>query len=114
MATSRAGRFGALLPATIWRQFGVDHPLAPGHRGHIDLQLEEYDRATLDAAIEAAPEEMLSVATYGTPTQIVENLRGFAEAGMRHVSLLFISAMCSRRAALYSFRAAHSIARALT
>jgi phthiodiolone/phenolphthiodiolone dimycocerosates ketoreductase len=113
MARSRAGRFGALMfPGEVWRRFGREHPLGL-ERGFVDVLLEDYDRETLDAALDAVPEEMMSIACWGTPDDIVEHLEEYATVGMRHVSLMFMSAGVSKRDALYSYRAARHIAQAL-
>jgi phthiodiolone/phenolphthiodiolone dimycocerosates ketoreductase len=113
MVRSRPGRFGALMmPGQVWRQFGREHPLGL-ERGFVDLVLEGYDRATLDAALEAVPEEMMSIACWGTPDDIVEHIEEYAAVRLRHVSLMFLSAGVSEQAALYSYRAARHIARAL-
>jgi phthiodiolone/phenolphthiodiolone dimycocerosates ketoreductase len=113
IAHSRAVRFTALvLPATVWRQHGREHPLGIEH-GWADLLFEDYDRATLDAALDAVPEELLPLQFCGTPDQIADQLRPFADAGMNHVSLMFLSALYSRRAAVFSTRAALHIAHAL-
>jgi phthiodiolone/phenolphthiodiolone dimycocerosates ketoreductase len=114
MVLSNTGRFFTLLaPASLWRQFGREHPLSI-QRGFVDAVLEGYDRAQLEAALKAVPDEMLlQVLTHGTPTQIIEELGGFADAGMRHVCLSLHSAARSRRDAAYAYYAAHQIARAL-
>jgi phthiodiolone/phenolphthiodiolone dimycocerosates ketoreductase len=110
---SRPARFLALYqPASVWQQSGHVHPLGLD-RGLVDLHLEDRDRPALDAVLDAVPEELLALNPSGTPDQIVDYLRGFADAGMRHVSLMFASTLYSQRAALYGLRATRHIARAL-
>jgi phthiodiolone/phenolphthiodiolone dimycocerosates ketoreductase len=113
IAHSRPARFFALYqPASVWQRFGHPHPFGLD-RGLVDLLLEDHDRPALDAALDAVPEELLALNPSGTPDQIVDYLRSFADVGMRHVSLMFASTLYSQRAALYGLRAARRIARAL-
>ena len=71
------------------------------------------DREELDAAIAAVPQGLIELAIWGTPTQIVEKLRAFGEAGLRHVVPWVPSALVSPDAADYTRQALGEIAQAL-
>jgi phthiodiolone/phenolphthiodiolone dimycocerosates ketoreductase len=114
MLDTRAIRFfGLLFPDEVWQLFGLRHPLGDGLRGFMDLMPETYDRAQLDAAIDAVPRQMVESLFWGTPEQVVTRLRGFGEAGLRHVVPILISPLVSQDAAAFSFGAFPAMAHAL-
>lgn len=70
-----------MVPGQAWRQFGREHPLGL-ERSYLDMVPESYDRDTLDAALEAVPEEMMmSIACWGTPDDIVAGRQAGKQAG---------------------------------
>ncbi len=115
MLDSELVRFiGLLVPAELWRRHGHDHPFGKGFRGFVDFVPERHSRSELEAAIAAVPTELAEVGLLvGTPEQIVARLRAYGEAGVRHVVPQIVSAMLSRRAALFAVRALRTISRAL-
>ncbi|MBX6342031.1 MAG: LLM class flavin-dependent oxidoreductase [Thermomicrobiaceae bacterium] len=115
MLDTRVVRFtGLMAPAEAWRRAGHRHPFGDEFRGFIDFVPERYDRKVLDEALAAVPIEAVAERLiWGTPEQVARRLRGFADAGMRHVVVEVVSAMISRRAALYGLRALRAIAREL-
>jgi phthiodiolone/phenolphthiodiolone dimycocerosates ketoreductase len=116
MLGTKAARFGALLlcAAEDWQAVGVEHPFGERFRGYVDFVPERYDRKTLEEAIAAVPAELVSRSfIWGTPEQVVNRLKDFGEAGLRHVVLTLTSALLSRRAAVHGLRATRRIARAL-
>jgi phthiodiolone/phenolphthiodiolone dimycocerosates ketoreductase len=113
LLNTKGARFSSLMFSTTeeWRKVGREHPLGAQFRGYVDFIPEQYDRATLDAAIAAVPPELLgSGLIWGTPRQIAQKLRAYGEVGLRHVVLDLVSALASRRAALYSVLALYRIA----
>lgn len=106
--------FGLLLPAEVWQTFGVRHPLGEHFAGFADLVPEQYDRATIEAAIAVVPPAMVERQMFwGTPAQVVARLRAFGEAGLRYVTPPLVSAAVSPEAAAYSVQALGEIAHAL-
>ena len=61
----------------------------------------------------AVPQALIELAVWGTPAQIVEKLRAFGEAGLRHVVPWVPSALVSPDAADYTREALGEIAHAL-
>ena len=116
MLDSTPVRFwGLLFPAAVWRLFGARHPFGEDSRGYLDIIPERHrDREALDAAVAAVPQALIELAVWGTPAQIVEKLRAFGEAGLRHVVPYAPSALVSRDAADYTRHALGEIAQALT
>lgn len=106
--------FGLLAPAELWRKVGRAHPFGDDFRGFIDFLPERHTRAELDAAIAEVPTELADQGLiWGTPEQVVAQLRAYGEAGLRHAVLSLASAAVSRKSALYSIRALRAIAKAL-
>jgi phthiodiolone/phenolphthiodiolone dimycocerosates ketoreductase len=107
--------FHLLVPADVWRQVGSEHPLGEHFRGYVDFVPERYDRKTLEEAITAVPNEMVTEGPliWGTPEQVTTKLREFGEAGLRHVVLSLVSTLISKRAAVYGLRATRKIARSV-
>ena len=116
MLRNRAIRLlGMAAPADVWRRAGVAHPLGEGFNAIVDFVPDRHDRALIDEAIAAVPEEVMTEGPllWGTPAQVIAKLRAFGEAGMRHVVLAPVSGLVSKRAALYGLRATAQVARAL-
>ncbi len=110
-----AVKFSALLvPAYVWRERGVDHPLGGDFGGLVDFVPTRYDKAEMMAAIAAVPVDLLAEeAMWGTPAMIEARLREFIEAGLRHLVMQPASALVSKSDALYSLRQMVSIQRRL-
>ncbi len=105
---------GLLVPAELWRRHGHEHPFGDGFRGFVDFVPERHSRSDLEAAIAAVPMELVEVGLLvGTPEQIVARLHAYGEAGVRHVVPQIVSAMLSRRSALFALRALRTMSRAL-
>lgn len=107
--------FGLMAPADLWRQTGTAHPFGERFNPLVDFIPDHYDRRTMDEAIGAVTDAVLTEGPllWGTPQQIAAKLRAFAEAGMRHVVLAPVSGLVSKRAALYGLWATGRIARSL-
>jgi phthiodiolone/phenolphthiodiolone dimycocerosates ketoreductase len=107
--------FGLLRSAEAWREAGSEHPFGESFRGWVDFVPERYDRKTLEDAIAVVPIELVTEGQlmWGTPEQVTSKLQALGEAGLRHVVLVFVSPLISKRAAIYGLRATHRIARLL-
>ncbi len=107
--------FGLMAPAELWRQTGSTHPFGERFNPLVDFVPDHYDRRTMDDAIAAVPQAVLTDGPllWGTPEQITAKLRTFAEAGMRHVVLAPVSGLVSKSAALYGLWATGRITRSL-
>ncbi len=112
---TRIMRFLALLaPASLWEQNGVDHPLGTGFRGLVDFIPSDYPVATIEAALDTVPVDIVAEnVLWGTPDVVRDKLESYVDAGLRHVVLGPASAAVSRRSAVYSVRAVFSILRRL-
>ncbi|WP_322860410.1 LLM class flavin-dependent oxidoreductase [Mycobacterium europaeum] len=106
---------GLMAPSDLWRQAGTVHPFGEHFNPLVDFVPGDYDRATMDAAIAAVPDDLVSEGPllWGAPDQVVARLRAFGDAGMRHVVLAPVSGLVSKRAALYGLWATGRIARSL-
>ncbi len=106
---------GLMAPADLWRQAGVVHPFGERFNALVDFVPDHYDRATMDEAIAAVPDNLIAEGPllWGTPDQVVTRLRAFGDAGLRHVVLAPVSGLVSKRAALYGLWATGRIARSL-
>ena len=116
MLNHRAIRLlGLGAPAAVWRRAGAVHPLGEDFNAIVDFVPDRHDRAVVEAAIAAVPEQVMTDGPllWGTPAQVIAKLRAFGEAGMRHVIVAPVSGLVSSRAALYGLRATAQVARAL-
>lgn len=115
MLGTKAVRYSSLLVADeVWKRHGLTHPLGDGFRGMVDLIPPRLGRLELEAAIAEVPIELLAEeAVWGSPKQVVAKLRALAEAGLRHVVLVPLSAMISRRHAVATIRSLFWIGRRL-
>jgi phthiodiolone/phenolphthiodiolone dimycocerosates ketoreductase len=115
MLDTKPGRLMALgMPAEEWRKVGAKHPFGEHFRGAPDWLPEQYDRETLEEGLAAVPQELLGTGLiWGTPQQVVDKLRAFSDAGVRHMVIFPASALLSRRLAIYGLMAIRSIARSL-
>ncbi|MCE5291955.1 MAG: LLM class flavin-dependent oxidoreductase [Nocardiaceae bacterium] len=108
--------FGLMASAELWRQAGSVHPLGENFNPLVDFMPDRYDRETIEAAIAAVPDAVLTEGPllWGDPDQVTAKLAAFGDAGLRHVVLAPISGLVSKRAALYAFRAIGRIAHSLS
>jgi phthiodiolone/phenolphthiodiolone dimycocerosates ketoreductase len=107
--------FGFASPPEVWRAAGVRNPLGEDVNGMVDIVPERYDRAAIEEAVAAVPDEVLTGGPLllGTPDQVIHRIREFGDAGARHIVLAPVSGLVSKQAALFSLRAVGQIARAL-
>ena len=98
-----------------WRRAGSTHPFGERFNPLVDFIPDHYARRTMDEAIAAVPQAVLTEGPllWGTLQQVTAKLRTFAEAGMRHVVLAPVSGLVSKPAALYGLWATGRIARSL-
>jgi len=113
--SSRPVRFTALLaPDEAWQRAGVTHPLGAGFRGMIDFVPPRYARAELEAAMAKVPVDLLmEQGVWGTKQQVLNKIREYEDAGLRHLVLAPVAGLISRRHAITSLRAVAWIARRL-
>ncbi len=115
LSTKVIRALGLMAPGDLWRQAGTVHPFGEHFNPLVDFVPGDYDRATMDAAIAAVPDDLVAEGPllWGNPDRVVAKLRAFGDAGMRHVVLAPVSGLVSKRAALYGLRATGRIARSL-
>jgi phthiodiolone/phenolphthiodiolone dimycocerosates ketoreductase len=108
-------RFFALLtPHSFWAQLGHSHPLGEGFRGGIDFIPQRYEGPEILKAMAAVPADVLAkTVVWGTPTQVIDQIGALVGVGLRHVTLVSMSALVSPRLARYAVRAVAGISRAV-
>ncbi len=104
--------FALQLASAAWRKVGAQHPFGEHFRGYVDWVPEQYERKTLEEALAAVPPELIGYGLlWGTPEQVAVKLRAFGKVGVRHVVLVPLSVVVSRRATIYGLWAIRKIAR---
>jgi phthiodiolone/phenolphthiodiolone dimycocerosates ketoreductase len=113
MLDAKPVRFVALLaPGALWHEMGESHPFGDDFKGFVEWLPDQYSRKEIEDALAAVPADALAKALiWGSPEQVAKRLRGFRDAGAKHVSLELASGTVSMRAALYSFWALRAINR---
>ncbi len=108
-------RYLALLaPADLWTQNDSVHPLGERFRGYIDMVPENYTRAELESAMKRVPVGVVrDMILAGTPDDVYRELRAMVEAGLRHIVMAAVSALHSKRLAMFTLRHVISIQRKL-
>ena len=112
---SKAIRYTWLLMSdAVWKRQGLTHPLGDGFRGMVDIVPQRMSREEVEEAIAKVPGDALAEeAIWGTPKMVVDKLQALGEAGLRHVVLVPLSAMVSRRAAADTIRGILTVSRRL-
>ncbi len=107
--------FGFLAPPETWRAAGMPNPLGEHVNAMVDFVPDRMDGRTVTQALAAVPDSVLTGGPLliGTPDQVVNRIREFAQAGARHIVLAPVSGLVSRRAALFALCATGRIAHAL-
>jgi len=107
---------GLMAPPELWRQAGAAHPFGEHFNALVDFVPDRYDRQTLDEAIAAVPDAVMTDGPllWGTPEQVAAKLAAFGDAGLRHVVLAPVSGLVSRRSAVYGLWATGQIARSVS
>jgi phthiodiolone/phenolphthiodiolone dimycocerosates ketoreductase len=87
--TAMKSRLGAamalLVPAQVWQQHGLEHPLGPGHKGFIDIVPPRVTEDQIDQAARTMTPELLLTSMYaGSPAQVRDELAPLVDAGVRH------------------------------
>jgi len=115
LLTSPPLRFFALLtPDSFWAQLGHLHPLGEGFRGGIDFIPQRYEGPEILKAMAAVPTEVLAkTVVWGTPAQVTDQIGALVSVGLRHVTLVSLSALVSPRLARFAVRAVATISRAV-
>jgi phthiodiolone/phenolphthiodiolone dimycocerosates ketoreductase len=114
LGTRQLRSIALMASAELWCSVGATHPFGADFRGFSHILSADYDTATIEAALAAVPVELMTeVMIWGTPEQVVAKLRDYGAAGLRHVVVALVSALTSRRAALYGARALRDVAREL-
>ncbi|MBT8198160.1 MAG: LLM class flavin-dependent oxidoreductase [Acidimicrobiia bacterium] len=112
---SPPARLSALLATDeVWQAAGLVHPLGEGFGGMIDIIPSQYSSGELRTAMAEVPVDLLAdLVVWGTKERILDQLRDYVEAGLRHVSLAPVSGLVSRRDAIGAVRSLVWIARRL-
>lgn len=92
---SRAAKAMALcVPASEWPAFGATHPLGQDFSGLQDLVPQTMSEGDVLSYTEQVPGEMVRKLTLnGTPDEIIEQAAVWRDHGVRHITVLNLSAM---------------------
>lgn len=102
------------MPHSFWDQLGHPHPLGEGFRGIIDFVPQRYEGPEILEAMAAVPTEVLAkTVVWGTPIQVTDQIDELVNVGLRHVTLVSMSALVSPRLARFAVRAVAGISRAV-
>ena len=87
--TAMKSRLGAamslLVPAEVWRQHGLEHPLGTDHKGFIDIVPPRVTEEQIDQAARTMTPELLMTSMYaGSPAEIRDEVAPLVDAGVRH------------------------------
>ena len=77
-----------VYPNSVYKEYGVEHPLGKDFYGLLDYIPTRYDRKTILEAISKIPDEMCDDSfLHGTPEEIIEKIEEYAKVGMKHIIL---------------------------
>jgi phthiodiolone/phenolphthiodiolone dimycocerosates ketoreductase len=105
---------GLITPDEVFQSYGLTHPLGEGFRGYADIKPEEIEREKLEAAMDAVPEDFLRESMiWGSPEKVATEIRKFGDAGLRHIVIIPVSVLDSKRILRYLPRGLFSLRRKL-
>jgi phthiodiolone/phenolphthiodiolone dimycocerosates ketoreductase len=104
---TNALRLGMLIvPASVWRRAGVDHPYGPDYRGVVDYVPSRLDPDEVRELMRQVPFEVIHTAIqHGTPEQLVARALSYRGVGLRHLIVQNVTPLADPRKAVGSFRA---------
>lgn len=87
-----------MLTAKDLRQFGYDHPMGPDWRGILDFDPIRLSREKIIEFCETVnTQAILDIFPCGTPRQVAQKIKGFADAGMRVFKLMEYGSMAGMK-----------------
>jgi len=87
-----------MLTAQDLRQFGYEHPMGPNWRGIMDFDPGVLTREKMVEFCKVMnPQAILDIFPCGTPKQVAQKLKGFADAGMRVFKLMEYGSMAGSK-----------------
>jgi phthiodiolone/phenolphthiodiolone dimycocerosates ketoreductase len=94
--TKIVGAMMLLLPGTLWRKHGLDHPLGRDFEGFPDFVPEEVTPEQIERAFAQATPELLGAGVVaGSIDEVVAEIRPLVEAGLRHVVIWNVGPLAS-------------------
>lgn len=77
---------GLLMPGAVWKKHGLRHPLGDEYEGFADIIPNEVPPAALAEAERVVTPELINDGVFaGTVTEVVEEVKPFVAAGLKHV-----------------------------
>ena len=77
-----------IYPNSVFKKYGVEHPLGKDFYGLLDYIPTKFDRTTILDALEKIPFKMCDDAIFhGTPDEIIGKIEQYAKVGMKHIVL---------------------------
>ena len=103
---STALRLGALIiPASVWRKAGAEHPFGDSFRGIVDWIPSRVDPEEVLRLMDEVPFEVRHTAfDHGTWQQMVARILSYRGAGLRHVVVAGLNPLIAPRTAPAFFR----------
>jgi phthiodiolone/phenolphthiodiolone dimycocerosates ketoreductase len=81
-----AGAMAMLLPGAVWTRHGLKHPLAEDFEGFADFVPEQVTPAQIEDAQRQVTPELLGDGVFaGSIDEVINEIRPFVDAGLRHV-----------------------------
>jgi phthiodiolone/phenolphthiodiolone dimycocerosates ketoreductase len=86
LAIPAGAAMAMLLPGALWKRHALHHPLGDDFEGFPDFVPEEVTGAQIEAARREVTRELLGDAVFaGTVSDVVDEVRPYVEAGLRHL-----------------------------
>jgi phthiodiolone/phenolphthiodiolone dimycocerosates ketoreductase len=106
------GALTMLLPGAVWSRHGLRHPLGEGFEGFPQFVPEEVTPEQIETACRSATPELLGDGTVsGSNDEVVTEVRGYVEAGLRHLVLWNVGPLATGAGIQDMFRLAALIRR---
>ncbi len=76
------------FPNSVFKEYGLEHPLGKDFYGLLDYIPTHYDRTTILEALSKIPHKMCDDSIlHGTPDEIIGKIEEYAKVGMKHIVL---------------------------
>ncbi|MFX1463481.1 MAG: LLM class flavin-dependent oxidoreductase [Promethearchaeota archaeon] len=76
------------MPNSVYKEYGMDHPLGKDFYGLLDYIPTRYERTTILEALNKIPHKMCDDhVLHGTPDEVIGKIEEYAKVGMKHIVL---------------------------
>lgn len=96
MKVPAVGALAMALPGALWTRHGLKHPLGDDFEGFPEFVPETVTREQIESARRQVTPELIADGTYaGSVDEVVDEVRPFVNAGLRHVVIWNIGPLAS-------------------